>query len=159
MIAHHILMSTLHFVGLLFAGMLAGIEVAVHYGVGRRVVALDDRAQIQLRQALVLRLRVLVPIFFVPTALLGMALAILDGAASGVWLRCAGLVALLVWAVTRVIRTIPINSATLTWDPERPPSGWRTMVDRAEQYHVIGVWAAAMAFACFLAALGYPSFP
>jgi hypothetical protein len=152
-------MATLNFVGVFFAGMLAGIEVAIHYGVGRRVAGLDDRAQIQLRQALVLRLRVLVPVFFVPTALLGVAVAILDGATSGVWFRCAGLVALLVWAVTRVIRTVPINSATLTWDPGRPPSSWATMVARAERFHVVGVWAAVMAFACFLAALGYSALP
>jgi hypothetical protein len=152
-------MFTLNFIGLFVAGMRAGIEVAMHSGVGRRIAGLDDRAQIQVRQALVFRLRVLVPIFFVPTAALGTTITILDGATSGVWFRCAGLVTLLVWALMRVIRTVPINSATLTWDPDLPPSGWATMVDRAERFHVVGVWAAVMAFACFLAALGYSALP
>ncbi len=82
-----------------------------------------------------------------------------NGATSGVWFRCAGLVALLVLAGTRVIRTVPLNSATLTWDPERPPNSWATMVHRAERFHVVGVCAAVMAFACFLAALGNSALP
>ena len=51
---------------------------------------LDEQAQLQLRQALVLRLRVLVPAFFVPTALSGIAVTVLDGSAPGFWFRCAG---------------------------------------------------------------------
>ena len=57
----------LHFVNLFFAGMLAGVETAVHYGLGAPPKALSEQSQIQLRQVLVLKLRVLVPVFFVPT--------------------------------------------------------------------------------------------
>jgi len=39
----------------------------------------SDSSQIQLRQALLLKLRVLVPAFFVPTAVSGVAIAVLDG--------------------------------------------------------------------------------
>ncbi len=58
----------LHFVNLFFAGMLAGIETAVHYGLGAPLTDLSEQSQIQLRQVLVLKLRVLVPVFFVPKA-------------------------------------------------------------------------------------------
>ncbi len=145
------LSTLLQFITVFFAGMLAGTEAAIHYGVAIPE-ALNEQAKIQLRQALVRRLRVLVPALFVPTAVLGIAVAILAGTTSGAWLRCAGLLALLTWAVVRVIRTVPINRATLSWDPAAPPRNWRALVGSAEQFHGVGVWAAAAAFACFLAA-------
>ena len=51
--------TVLDFVNLFFAGMLAGIEFVIHYGLRGPSEMLDDHAQLQLRQALVLRLRVL----------------------------------------------------------------------------------------------------
>jgi hypothetical protein len=103
----------LHFVNLFFAGMLAGVETAVHYGLGAPPKALSEQSQIQLRQVLVLKLRVLVPVFFVPTLSSAIAVAAIDGSGPGLWLRYTGLLALLIWIVIRVIRTVPINSATL----------------------------------------------
>jgi len=98
----------------------------------------------------VLRLRVLVPICFVPAAVSGVAVAILDGGAHVFLFRCAGVLAVLLWIVIRVIGTVPINSATLTWEAGAPPKNWREQVDHAERFHVIGVWVAVMAFAFFL---------
>src|SRR5271156_1915699 len=100
----------LHLVNLFFAGMLAGIETAVHYGLGAPPAVLTEQAQIQLRQALVLRLRVLVPAFFAPTLVSAIALTAIEGSASGLWLRCTGLLALVIWIVIRGIRTVSINS-------------------------------------------------
>jgi hypothetical protein len=105
-----------------------------------------------LRQALVLRLRVLVPAFFVPAAVLGIARAVLDGAAPGLGFRCAGVAALLIWIGIRVIGTVPINSATLTWQPSAPPTNWKAQVNHAERFHIVGVWVAVLAFAFFLTA-------
>ena len=136
-----------------FAGMLAGIEFVIHYGVRSPTETLDDHAQLQLRKALVLRLRVLVPAFFVPAAILGIALTFLNSAAPGFVFRCAGVVALLTWIVIRVIGTVPINSATLTWQLSAPPKDWKAQVKRAERFHIVGVWAAVLAFAFFLIAV------
>jgi hypothetical protein len=78
---------------------------------------------------------------------------VLDGAAPGLWLRSAGLLGVLIWSVIRVIGTVPINSATLTWQLSAPPKNWKTLVNHAERFHDVGVWAAVLAFACFLSAL------
>jgi hypothetical protein len=145
--------TVLDFVNLFFAGMLAGIEFVIHYGLRGPSEMLDDHAQLQLRQALVLRLRVLVPAFFVPTAVLGIALTILNAGTSGFWFRCAGVVALLTWIAIRVIGTVPINSATLAWQLSAPPKDWKAQVNRAERFHIVGVWAAVLAFAFFLTAV------
>ncbi len=64
--------TVLDFVTLFFAGLLAGALFVIDYGVGPAIAAvLDDQAQIQVRQALIQSLRVLVPAIFVPTILLG----------------------------------------------------------------------------------------
>jgi hypothetical protein len=56
------LATILDFVSLFFAGLLAGALFVIDYGVGRAVAAiLDEQLQIQMRQALILSLRVLVP--------------------------------------------------------------------------------------------------
>ncbi len=145
--------TVLDFVNLFFAGMLAGIEFVIHYGLRAPAEMLDEQSQIQLRQALVMRLRVLVPAFFVPTAVLGIALTVLNGGTPGFWFRCAGVVAILTWIVIRVIGTVPINSATLTWQPSAPPKNWKALVNHAERFHIVGVWAAVLAFAFFLSAV------
>jgi len=147
------LITSLHYLGLFFSGMLAGIEAGIHYGVGKPVTDLTEKTQIRLRQALVLRLRVLVPAFFAPAAGIAMALAIIDGGTPGTWLRWAGLLSLLIWVSIRIVRTVPLNSVTLEWDPLAPPGNWRALVAASERFHIVGVWAAGAAFALFLAAL------
>jgi hypothetical protein len=144
--------NALHFANLFSAGILAGIEIAIHYGLYPATPALSDQSQFQLRQALVLRLRVLVPTFFVPAGLSGIAVAFLDGTVFDLWINRAGMLALIIWVVTRVIGTVPINRATLRWQAGAPPVDWKAQVDHAERFHIVGVWAAVMAFAFFLAA-------
>ncbi len=65
------LATVLDFMNVFCAGILADIEI--HYGLRVPTEVLDERSPIRLRQALVLRLRVLVPAFFVPTAVSGIA--------------------------------------------------------------------------------------
>jgi len=140
-------------VNVFFSGLLAGIEFVIHYGVRGSSEVLDEQAQLQFRQALTRRLRVLVPAFFVPTTLSAIAVTVLDWTAPGGWLRGVGLIALFIWILIRVIGTVPINSATLTWRPDAPPKNWKALVSRAERFHIVGVWAVVLAFALFLAAL------
>ncbi|HLY27253.1 MAG TPA: hypothetical protein VKQ72_12985 [Aggregatilineales bacterium] len=143
----------LDFANLFFTGLLAGIELVIHYGLRAPAEVLDERSQLQLRQALVLRLRVLVPAFFLPAALSGLAVTVLNSGTPGFWLRCAGLLAMFIWVVIRVVGTVPINSATLTWQPGAPPRNWKALVNHAERFHIVGVWADLLAFALFLTAM------
>src|SRR5260370_37190470 len=84
--------AVLDVVSVFFAGLLAGMEFVIHYGVRAPAEVLGEQVQLQLRQALVRRLGALVPALFVPTAAAAIAATGLDGAAAGLWLRCAGLV-------------------------------------------------------------------
>ena len=145
-------MVLLDFVNLFFAGMLAGIEFVIHYGVREPAEQLPDHAQLQLRKALVLKLRVLVPAFFAPTAISGITLTALNSSAPGFGYRCVGVVALLIWIAIRIVGTVPINSATVDWQLDAPPQDWKAQVTHAERFHIVGVWAIVLAFACFLIA-------
>jgi len=144
-------MAALNFLSVIFAGLLAGSEFTIHYGLRAPAESLDERSQLVLRQAMVRRLRILVPAFFVPAAVFGVAVSVLGGS-PGFWFRCTAMVALLGWVLIRAIGTIPINSATLDWQIETPPKNWKALVDRAERFHDAGVFAAVVAFAALVVA-------
>jgi len=149
--------TVIDFINLLLTGILAGREIVSHYGLRAPAEVLDEQSQIRLRQALVLRLRVLVPAFFVPTAVSGIAVTVLDGFDQGFAFRVAGLFAVLIWILIRVVGTVPINSATLTWQPSAPPKDWKAQVNHAERFHSVGVWTVVMMFALFLIDVQIPN--
>jgi uncharacterized membrane protein len=145
--------TILDFVNLFFAGMLAGALVIIDYGVGRAIVTVpDDQTQIQMRQALIRSLRVLVPILFVLTILSGVAITILDGVDPGFVVRCAGLLAVITCFLLALIGTAPLNQAIVTWQPSAPPKNWRTLVSRWERLDKARTWVGVVSFALFLTA-------
>jgi hypothetical protein len=135
---------------LLFVGLLAGFEVAVHYGIGAPPSSLTEAAQIALRQVMIRRLRVLAPIIFLPSLLLAVLITVQERHSAG-RLRYTVIGMLLVWIAIRIVRTVPVNSATLAWNPDAPPRNWRSLVERTERYHVVAALAAIVAFLCSLA--------
>jgi uncharacterized membrane protein len=139
------------FVNLFLAGLLAGEEFIVRFGVRGPLAALDDKAHIEMRQALIMKLRVLVPAIFIPTLLSGLILTALDGTHPGFALRCAGVLALLIWLLVTLTGTVPINEAALRWQPETPPTNWTMLVERWERLDTVRAVAAVAAFGCFLA--------
>jgi Domain of unknown function (DUF1772) len=142
------------FLNLFFAGVLAGEEFVICYGVRTVVAVLDQQPQIQLRHALIRKLRALVPAIFVLTALSGVAAMSLDGTGVGLRLRCLSALALLIWVATTLFGTVPINKDTLTWRPDAPPNNWRVLVDRWERFDMARCWAAITSFAFLVAAAG-----
>ncbi len=146
---HHLGVTEL--LGLFFVGLLAGFEVAVHYGIGAPPSALTESAQIILRQSMVRRLRVLAPMLFAPSLLFAIMIAVKERNEPQSWLRYIAISMLLVWTIIRIARTVPVNSATLEWNPEAPPSGWRSLIERTERFHVVAAWAAVVAFLSSLA--------
>lgn len=141
------------FVNLFFVGLLAGEEFTIRYGVRGPLASLNDRAHIQLRQALIRRLRVLVPAIFALTLLSGVAITFWAGFDHSFGFRCAGLLTLLTFLVITLKGTVPINQAALTWDPVAPPQNWQELVRRWEQLDTARCWVAMTAFALFLTAM------
>ena len=138
-------MIALELFNLFAAGLLAGIEFAVRFGVRGPLTILDERPQIQIRQALIKTLRLLVPAVYVPTLLSGILLTILYGGA----FRWVGVAALLVWTVTTFAGTVPLNQRLYEWNPDAPPPDWREVIQRWHVLDTIRTWAALAAFASF----------
>src|SRR5438105_15934987 len=132
-------------VNLFCVGLLTGEEFVIRYGVRAPLARLDERSHIQLRQALIRSLRVLVPAVFALTILSGVAVIIMDGFDQGFGLRCAGLLALCTFFVITITGTVPINEAALTWDPGAPPKNWQALVKRWEQLDTARTWLAMTA--------------
>ncbi|MCX5208023.1 DUF1772 domain-containing protein [Kitasatospora sp. NBC_00240] len=146
-------MHSLDIVNLFFAGLLAGIEFVVRFGVRGALNVPDGYDQIRLRQALVRRLRVLVPAVYGPALLSTVAAAVGGRAEPGLTLRCAALAALLVFTVVTFAGTVPINKALLDWAPGAPPLDWHDRIRRWERLDTVRALAAVTAFALLLAAV------
>ncbi|MFI5909752.1 anthrone oxygenase family protein [Dactylosporangium sp. NPDC051541] len=139
-------------IALFLAGLLAGEELIVRYGVQPALRLLDDHAHIQARVALVRRLRIVVPALMLPTVAAAVAVLVLaDGPGSG-W-RWAGAAALTAFLLCSFLGTVPINMKVVDWRPEAPPADWRATVTRWERIDVLRSTAAIVAFGCFAAAL------
>jgi hypothetical protein len=88
------LVDVMGFMNLLCAGLLAGVEFVIRYGVRAPLTTLDPQSEIQLRQTLIRRLRVVVPAIFGLAFLSGIGVTFREGRGTGFGFRCAGLLAL-----------------------------------------------------------------
>lgn len=143
----------IEFVSIFLAGILAGEEFVVRYGVHVSLAKLDEPSQIRVRQVLILKLRLLVPAIFLPTAISGVAVLIMSGSEPGFGFRWAGVLALLIFILTTLIGTVPINKGALAWNPDAPPRNWKLLVRRWERLDVVRSSAAILAFVFFLTAV------
>jgi uncharacterized membrane protein len=139
-------------VSVFFAGLLAGEEFVIRFGVRGPLAGLPDGVHILIRQALITTLRVLVPVLYLLTLMATLATTCLDGA-EYLPLRAVGVGALLVWMALTLGGTVPINVAALEWDADAPPANWRSQVSRWERLNTFRTAAALGAFALLLISL------
>jgi hypothetical protein len=147
-----VLISGLGFINIVLAGLLAGEEFLVCYGMRAPLGSLESGVQIPTRQALIRRMRVLVPAIFFAALASGVAIASLGGPGVAFDLRCGGVGLLTAFILLTLTSTVPINKALLAWDAAAPPANWRTLIARWERLDVARAWLALTAFALFLAA-------
>jgi uncharacterized membrane protein len=136
------------------AGLLAGEELIVRYGVHPALIALDDVTQVRARQSLIYKMRVLVPVVFFATLAAAVAALLVGGADAGLGFRIAAVAALVIWLGTTFGGTVIVNSAVIEWDPEALPQGWRAMITRWGRIDVVRSSAAIVALACAATGLG-----
>jgi hypothetical protein len=139
-------------IGLFLAGLLAGVEFVVRYGVQPALGKLEDRAHLLARIALVRRMRIVVPALIVPTVAAAIVTVVLDGNGVGCWFRWAGMAALIAFLVIAFAGTVPINIRVIEWDADNPPSDWMAVIRRWELIDAYRSTAAIVAFALFLSA-------
>ena len=133
---------------LFFAGLLAGIEFIVRFGVRHPIGVLAPGPQIRFRQALIRSLRVSVPIIFLCTLVSAAAVIVFEPSL----MRYAAATALLVWILATFAGTVPINKAVLAWNAEAPPANWQAKIRAWERLDTLRTLAALLVFALLLAA-------
>jgi uncharacterized membrane protein len=140
-------------IGLVLAGLLAGEEFIVRYGVQPALSTLPDRAHVLARQALVRRLRIVVPVLMVPTVLVAVATLVVGGSGAGVGFRWAVVIALVAFLLFSFLGTVPINIKVNDWRVDDLPMDWKVLVRRWERIDIFRSSAALVAFGCFAMAV------
>ena len=143
--------SFIEFLNLFFTGLLAGSLLVIHYGVRTAIASQEASSQLRIRQALILRLRILIPALFIPAVLSGGAVAILDWTAPAFLFRNSGIALLIISFLTALFGTAPINKKILTWSKENLPEDWLIQVAGWEFLDAIRTWAVLFSFALNLA--------
>lgn len=138
-------MAVLEVLSVVLAGLLAGEELIVRWGVQPALRSLGDRAHIEARVALVRSLRIAVPILMLPTVIAEAAVLITDATA----VRWAGAALLAAFLLFSFLGTVPINMKVIDWRADNPPADWRATVRRWERIDVFRSSAAVLAFICF----------
>ena len=127
--------------------------MVIRFGVRAPLSLLEQGPQIRIRQALIRRLRVLVPAIFLGAAASAVAAAALGGAGPELALRLAGVLSLLAFILVTLLGTVPINKGMLTWRPDAPPADWQQIIRRWERLDTVRCGAALLAFALFVVAV------
>jgi hypothetical protein len=138
-------MAAVEVLSVVLAGLLAGEELIVRWGVQPALRSLGDHAHVEARVALVRSLRIAVPILMLPTVVAAVAVLVVDPST----VRWAGAILLLAFLLFSFLGTVPINMKVIDWRPEAPPADWRATVRRWERIDVFRSSAAVLAFICF----------
>ena len=139
-------------IGLFLAGLLAGVEFVVRYGVQPALRRLEDRAHPLARIALVHRMRFVVPALILPRSSLPSSLSFSTATVRAAGSAGRGLAALIAFLAIAFAGTVPINIQVIEWDADNPPADWATVIRRWELIDVYRSSAAILAFALFLSA-------
>ena len=138
-------MAVLEVLSVVLAGLLAGEELIVRWGVQPALRTLGDRAHVEARVALVRSLRIAVPMLMLPTVIAAAAVLITDATT----VRWAGAALLTAFLLFSFLGTVPINMKVSDWRADNPPADWRATVRRWERIDVFRSSAAVLAFICF----------
>ena len=144
---------TVELASLLCTGLLAGALLVIDYGIRGPLWSLEQRSQMLMRKALIYRLRILMPVIFIPAVLTSVANAVLGNASSGSTFRFVGACLVVSCFVTTLTGTAPINKAVLSWDTDLPPPDWRSQIRRWERLDTFRTWTGITAFAFLLYAV------
>lgn len=137
--------DVVRYAGLFLLGVLAGEELIVRYGIHPALSSLDDRAHLLARQALVRRLRAVVPIVMLPATAFAVA-GLITVTGPGLALRWATLAATAVFLLLSFLGTVPINIKVNDWRVDAPPADWKAVVRRWARIDVLRSTAATAAF-------------
>ena len=112
--------AVLGFISVFGAGLLAGEEFVIRYGVRGPLSRLVQEPHIRMRRGSSAPCASWSRRSLAPTLLSAVAVTVVDGADRGLAFRCAGHSPSLAWVAVDAPGHVPINEAALDWDPARP---------------------------------------
>ena len=145
-------MNILVIVGLFLAGLLAGIEFVVRYGIHPALTALPDRTHLAARHEVVRIVRAIVPAILLPSVVVAVAVLVVSGPGAGLPLRWTGVAVYACYLLVVFLGTVPINSRFFDWNLDAPPDDWKAVMRRWALIDVFRSSLAILAFAVFLVA-------
>jgi uncharacterized membrane protein len=140
-------------VGLFLAGLLAGIELIVRYGVHPALTAMPDDVHLRARHEIVRIVRVIVPAVMLPSVAAAVANLVLANDGETFGLRVAAVAVYAIYVVVVFAGTVPINDRFFKWDLSNPPADWKSTIQRWALIDVVRSSAAVVAFALLVAAV------
>lgn len=146
--------SIIELISLFLAGILAGEELIVRYGVQPALNTLDDRSHLLSRIALVRKLMIVVPAIMIPTVIAGLVVVATGGTGTGFVFRILGAMMLVAFVLFSFLGTVPINmKVNDTWNADTPPADWKKTVKRWVFIDTFRSSSAILAFVFFLGAV------
>jgi uncharacterized membrane protein len=139
-------------VGLVLAGLLAGIEAVVRYGVHPALSAMPDDVHLRARHEIVRIVRVIVPAVMLPSVVVAVVCLFLTSENPALAIRVAAVALYAIYLVVVFAGTVPINDRFFKWDVSNPPADWKSVIRRWAQIDVVRSSAAIAAFVLLVAA-------
>jgi uncharacterized membrane protein len=129
--------DVLVFAAPLIVGFTASAEFASFAFVHPVIRRLEPGTHIRVEQGLLRTYGRVMPVFMPLSAVVTVVYAAAGDGGGEAALRWAAAGLVLLSVLTTVAVNVPINAATSRWDPEQPPSNWRTIRRRWERFQGI----------------------
>lgn len=129
-------------------GLMVGVELAVALVVNPILLRLPTEAGLAGRAHGARMLGRAMPIWYVGSLVLVVALAVSAWGTTASVTAFVGAALLAVSVVMSVVLLVPINNRSMTWTPEDRPEDWREQQRRWDGLHSVRVVIIIAAFAC-----------
>ncbi len=140
-------MDVLGFVVIVVVGFTAAAEFGSYAFVHPVIRRLPPEYHVRVEQGLLRTFGIVMPPLMTGSLVLAITNAARGGTEGGpLWLRVAAAVAWGLGIVSTVLVNVPINLATLRWDPDAPPETWQRTRSRWEWFQGFRSWMYLVSF-------------
>ncbi|WP_116949770.1 anthrone oxygenase family protein [Jiangella endophytica] len=140
-------MDVLGFVVIVVVGFTAAAEFGSYAFVHPVIRRLPPEHHVRVEQGLLRTFGIVMPPLMTASLVLAITNAARGGTEGGpLWLRVAAAVAWGLGIVSTVLVNVPINLATLRWDPDAPPESWQHTRSRWEWFQGFRSWMYLLSF-------------
>lgn len=145
----------IRFTGLLSAALSTGVFFGTRTSLGPSSRHFTASTYVEVQQATIRNLRPVMGTLLPGSTAANLAVLVLslrERRSPAFALTLIGVLSQLVAVILTGLFELPINARVMTWSPDNPPEGWKTMRDRWEAIHTIRTATSVVGLGCFVAA-------